>query len=190
MTWTATWDHINVQTPWWADPILYLWRESWSYPSPAAKPWVEGGPWGHGLTNSATTQAEIQSYELAHLISYPIYEPLEHMKGPLLWNVSQRISTSLYDSSILEKNLGEGLLLMVSQKAEAPNQTNDSSQIKAVWVKGCPMWQTKAPKANTTNEYVMESWERGRSRVVQGQPQPWLMREEAVIDRGTGRSPE
>lgn len=123
---------LGLLRPYWCPNTMV----SWPHPLPVAgelalpltscQTMGRGNPRGHGLKNSATTQAEIQSYKLAHLISYPIYEPLEHMKGPLLWNRSQRKSTALSDNSIFEKNLGEGLVLMVSQKVEAPNQTNDS----------------------------------------------------------------
>ena len=41
--------------------------------------------WERGwLTNSATTQAQIQGFELAHLNIYLIYELLELMKGRFL----------------------------------------------------------------------------------------------------------
>ena len=36
------------------------------------------------LTNSDTTQAQIQGFELTHSNIYPIYEQLEHVKGPVL----------------------------------------------------------------------------------------------------------
>ena len=44
-----------------------------------------------GLTNSASTQAQIQGSELAHPNIYPIYELLEFMKGPALQ--TQRFSS-------------------------------------------------------------------------------------------------
>jgi hypothetical protein len=45
-----------------------------------------------GLTNSANTQPLTQSFEMAHPNIYPIYELLEHMKGPDLQNRSCRIA--------------------------------------------------------------------------------------------------
>lgn len=62
--------------------------------------------------------------------------------------------------------------------------------MKTVWVKWYTTWHTTAPNANTASEYVRESWERGRSGTVQVQQQLWLVWKEAVIGRGTGRSPE
>ena len=51
---------------------------------------LETLPWWYGcgrtgrLTNSATTQAQIQGFELAHLYIYIIYERLECVKGPVM----------------------------------------------------------------------------------------------------------
>jgi hypothetical protein len=47
-------------------------------------PWWCGYRRAVGLTNLATTQAQIQSFELAHPNIYLIYELLEHMKGLVL----------------------------------------------------------------------------------------------------------
>ena len=44
------------------------------------------------MTSSATTQAQIQGFELAHPNIYPICELLEHMKGLDLQNPSFSIS--------------------------------------------------------------------------------------------------
>jgi hypothetical protein len=47
---------------------------------------LENSPWWYGswrigrLTNLASTQAQIQGFELAHLIIYPVYDLLEHVK--------------------------------------------------------------------------------------------------------------
>lgn len=45
-----------------------------------------------GLTNSFTTQAQIQGFKLTHPNIYPILEILEHVKQPILQNQSYRIS--------------------------------------------------------------------------------------------------
>ena len=44
------------------------------------------------MTNSATTQVQIQGFELAHPNIYPTYELLELVKGPVLQIQSCRIS--------------------------------------------------------------------------------------------------
>ena len=44
------------------------------------------------MTSSATTQAQIQGFELAHPNIYLIYELLEHVKGLTLQNQNCRIS--------------------------------------------------------------------------------------------------
>jgi hypothetical protein len=50
------------------------------------------GNHGSRLTNSATTQAQIQGFEQAYENIYNIYELLEHMKGLFLQKQSCRIS--------------------------------------------------------------------------------------------------
>jgi hypothetical protein len=45
-----------------------------------------------GLTNSATSQTQIQSLELAQPTIYPIYELLEYVKEPVLQKQSYKIS--------------------------------------------------------------------------------------------------
>lgn len=47
-----------------------------------------------GLTNAATTRAQIQDFELVQPSTYPIYELMEHVMGPVLPNHSHRISTT------------------------------------------------------------------------------------------------
>ena len=47
-----------------------------------------------GLINSATFQAQIQGFELAHPNIYPIYELLECVKGLVLQNQSCRTSVT------------------------------------------------------------------------------------------------
>lgn len=49
-------------------------------------------PQGPRLNSSAVTQAHIQGFGLDHHKIYPIYIPLEHMKGLVLWNDLCRIS--------------------------------------------------------------------------------------------------
>ena len=44
------------------------------------------------LTNLATSQAQIQSFELANPKIHPIYEMQEHIKGPVLQIQSCKIS--------------------------------------------------------------------------------------------------
>ena len=44
------------------------------------------------LTNSDTTQAQIQGFELTHSNIYPIYEQLEHVKGPVLQQDIDRVA--------------------------------------------------------------------------------------------------
>lgn len=60
---------------------------------------LESSPWwcecrrAGRLTNSASNQAQIQGYDLAHPKIYLIRELLEHMKGSVLKIQSCRIST-------------------------------------------------------------------------------------------------
>lgn len=42
-----------------------------------SRPWWSGHRRADGLTDSASTQVQIQGFELAHSYSYPIYEQLE-----------------------------------------------------------------------------------------------------------------
>ena len=46
-----------------------------------------------GMTNSATTKAQIQNYKMAYTDIYPIYELLEWMKRPDVQIQSCKIST-------------------------------------------------------------------------------------------------
>ena len=54
------------------------------------------------LTNSDISQAQIQGFELVTPVSYPIYELLEGMKGPVLQIQNYRISTTQDDNRMLE----------------------------------------------------------------------------------------
>ena len=65
------------------------------------------------LTNSATTQAHTQGFELVHPSIYLIYEILEQVKGLVLKNHSYRKSLTWGNSRIAEKRLGEDPVLMV-----------------------------------------------------------------------------
>ena len=47
-------------------------------------PWWYGCRRTSGVASSATTQAQMQGFELAHPNIYPIYEPLERVKEPVL----------------------------------------------------------------------------------------------------------
>lgn len=58
-----------------------------------------------GLTNSATTQAKICSFELAHPNTYTMYELLELMKELVLQNQSSRGSLTQGNNKISNRNL-------------------------------------------------------------------------------------
>ena len=80
---------------------------------------LESSPWWCGcrragrLTNSATTQAQIQGFELAHPNIYPIYELLECMKGPVLQIQSCRISMTQGNNRISKRSPSEDPVLIV-----------------------------------------------------------------------------
>ena len=65
------------------------------------------------LGNSAATQAQIHGFELVHLNIYPIYELLEHGKGPVLWIQSCRISMTQGNNRISERSPSEDPVLIV-----------------------------------------------------------------------------
>lgn len=77
------------------------------------------------LTNSVTTQAQIQGSELFYPQIYSIYEPLEHVKRLVLQIQSGRISMTQGNNGISERRPDEDPALLVSI-AEArglkPNQ--------------------------------------------------------------------
>jgi hypothetical protein len=67
----------------WADPRAYEWQ-SWLWSLTTATldefslvVWVQKSSW---LTSSATTQAQIRNFKLAHTSIYSVYELLEHLK--------------------------------------------------------------------------------------------------------------
>lgn len=81
-----------------------MWEQNWSYPSPGQFRRVGR------LTNSATTQAQIQGFELACPNVHPM---LEHLMGVVLQNQSCGISLTQDSRRIAERTLGEGPVLMV-----------------------------------------------------------------------------
>jgi hypothetical protein len=66
-----------------------------------------------GLTNSTTTQTQIQHFELFHPNIYSIYELLEHVKGPVLQTQSCRISKTQGSERMSKKSPGEDAVLLV-----------------------------------------------------------------------------
>ena len=66
-----------------------------------------------GLTSSATTQVQIQGYELADLNIHPIYELLEHMKGQDLQIQRYRIFMTQSTNRIPKKSPREDPVLIV-----------------------------------------------------------------------------
>ena len=65
------------------------------------------------MTNSATTLASTQGFELAYPNICPIYELLKHVKGPLLQIQSCRISMTQGNSRISKRSPSEDPVLMV-----------------------------------------------------------------------------
>jgi hypothetical protein len=65
---------------------------------------------------------------LAHPKVYIIHELLGHMKGPVLLIRSGRISMTQGNNRITGMRPGDDPVLMMSQKPETSNQTNDSLQ--------------------------------------------------------------
>jgi hypothetical protein len=56
------------------------------------------------MTESATTQAQIQGFGLAHPSIYPIYDQLEHVKGWVLQIQSCRISMTQDNNRISDRS--------------------------------------------------------------------------------------
>lgn len=85
------------------------------------------GRWGRvdGLTSSATSQAQIQGFELVHSRPYIICELLGHVKGQVLLIQNCRISMKQRNN---RRSPGEDPGLVVSQKSEISKQTNDLFQ--------------------------------------------------------------
>lgn len=75
---------------------------------------------------SATTQAQVQCFELARPTIYPICELLKHGKGLLLQIQGCRVSMTQGNNRISERCPDEDPVLVVQQKPEALKQTKDS----------------------------------------------------------------
>lgn len=65
------------------------------------------------MTNSTTTQTQIQGFELAHSNIYPIPELLESVNDPVLCNQNCRISATQRNKRILVRSPSEDLVLIV-----------------------------------------------------------------------------
>ena len=78
------------------------------------------------LNNSATSQAHIQGTVLNLLNIYTIFDLLEHMKPLVQWNHSNGISMTQSNSRIFHKRFVLCPVLMVYQKPEALNLTNNT----------------------------------------------------------------
>ena len=68
---------------------------------------------GSRLTSSATTQVQIQDFQLAYPKNYIICELLGCMKGPVLLFQSCRISMAQGNKRIIGRNPRVDLILMV-----------------------------------------------------------------------------
>ena len=75
------------------------------------------------MTSSATSQPQIQGFELSHPQFYILCELLECVKGSVLLIQSCRISTTQGNNRITGRSPSEDPILMVSQKPEISNQT-------------------------------------------------------------------
>ena len=99
------------------------------------------------VTSSATTQAQTQGSEVAHPKIYVNCKWLEFMKGPVLLIQTCRISmTQAGQRQDTLRKPGEDPGLMVSQKPEILNLTNDSSQWifarEDMWTRVCTVRHT------------------------------------------------
>lgn len=117
--------------------------------------WVqEIWPQWHGcrragrLVNSATSQAWISGFELAHCNAYPLCELLERAHEGI--SPAEAKLQDLHDwgsSRTSERSLGEGLVSMVQQKQATLNQTDDSMEStfasKAGLSKGWTVWRNR-----------------------------------------------
>jgi hypothetical protein len=65
------------------------------------------------LANPAITQAQIQSFELAHPNIYSIYELLEHMKVLVLQIQNCRISMTRNNNRLSQRSPSEAPVLIV-----------------------------------------------------------------------------
>ena len=64
------------------------------------------------MTNSATIHPQMQGFELACPNIYPLYELLEHMKGPVLQNQSCKICMTQGNNRISKKSHSEDPVLI------------------------------------------------------------------------------
>ena len=78
------------------------------------------------MSNSANTQAQIQSFGLAHPTSTPFVNCWDAVRGQILQISSCKISKTQGDNGISERSPHEYLVLIVLQKPEALSQTNAS----------------------------------------------------------------
>jgi hypothetical protein len=106
--------------------------------------WYRQGKAGR-LAGSVSTQAQTQGSELAHLKIYVIWEWLNCMKGPVLLIQSCRTFMT-QGNGITRRSPEEDLILMISQKPEISNQTNDALQRtfanEDVWTEGYTVGHT------------------------------------------------
>ena len=80
------------------------------------------------MARSFNTQAQIQGFELTHPNIYTSHELQEYGKGPFLQIQSYRIFMTWDSNRISERSPGEDPVLILQQKRETLNQTNDSLQ--------------------------------------------------------------
>ena len=78
-----------------------------------------------GPTSSATTQAQLQGFQVVHTNICIICEPLGCLKGPVL---QIHRCKSQGNSRTTRRSPGEDPVWMVSQEPETWNQINDSLQ--------------------------------------------------------------
>lgn len=73
------------------------------------------------MAHLATTQVQIQDFDLAHPNIYRIYELLECMKGLILQIQSCRFSMTPGNNSISDRSPSEDPVLIAQHKPEALN---------------------------------------------------------------------
>ena len=75
------------------------------------------------LTNSLTTQMQIQGFELAHPSIYPMYKLPELLRGLVLQNQSYTTSMTQRNNKEFGKILREDPVFIIEQKPEASDHT-------------------------------------------------------------------
>jgi hypothetical protein len=75
-------------------------------------PWQCGYRRASRLTNSATIQAQIQGFELAHPNIYSIYELLKHLKGWSYRTNAACVSMIQDNNRLSKRSLGQDPVLM------------------------------------------------------------------------------